>query len=123
MPNYSFHHVHHETQDVPATIEFYKQIFGATADEPVDKEGVLWGLVDLGNTRITVTNRESAVVDLGRLRGLDHFALWTDDFDATVEHINTQGASIWMGPLSQEGRRIVFINGPDNVKIELIEKK
>ncbi len=61
-------------------------------------------------------------MDLGRYQGYDHFALNTDDFDQTLTDIEQQGVEIWMGPVALEnGMRIIFINGPDNVKIELME--
>ena len=44
--------------------------------------------------------------------------------DTAGADIETQGVEIWMGPVELEnGMRIVFINGPDNVKIELMEQQ
>ena len=76
----------------------------------------------IGATQITVTDREFTDMDLGRYQGYDHFALNTDDFDQSLADIEAQGVEIWMGPVTLEnGMRIVFINGPDQVKIELME--
>ena len=67
--------------------------------------------------------RPSSDVDLVRLKGLDHFALTTDDFGATMADVESKGVNIWFGPVALEnGKRIVFISGPDHIKIELMEK-
>ena len=123
MPNYSIQHVHHETSDITGAVDFYKDFFGATAGEPFERGGADWVEVQLGNVQVTVTNRESSEVELVRLRGLDHFALTTDDFDATMADIESKGVNIWFGPVALEnGKRIVFISGPDHIKIELMEQ-
>ena len=123
MPNYAFNHVHHETKDVDGAVAFYQDLFGATADAPFERGGATWVQVHIGNTQVTVTDRDFSDMELGRYQGLDHFALTTDDFDATLAAIEAKGVSIWMGPVQLEnGMRIVFVNGPDHVKIELMEK-
>ena len=122
MPNYSFNHVHHETKDVDEAVAWYKKLFNATSDAPFERGGATWVPVHIGATQITVTDREFTDMDLGRYQGYDHFALNTDDFDQTLADIEQQGVEIWMGPVALEnGMRIIFINGPDNVKIELME--
>ena len=122
MPNYTFNHIHHETKNVDEAVAWYKNLFNATSDEPFERGGATWVPVHIGATQITVTDREFTDVDLGRYQGYDHFALNTDEFDQTLADIEAQGVEIWMGPIALEnGMRIVFINGPDQVKIELME--
>ena len=123
MPTYSLNHVHHESTDVHAAADWYVRLFDAAADEPFERGGATWLRVHIGEVTVTITDREFAAMELGRYQGLDHFGLDTDDFDATLERIEAAGVDIWAGPLEAEGMRIVFINGPDNVKIELMEKK
>ena len=123
MPAYSLNHVHHESTDVHAAADWYVRMFDATADEPFERGGATWLRVHIGEVTVTITDREFSAMELGRYQGLDHFGLDTDDFDATLARIEAAGVDIWAGPLEAEGMRIVFINGPDNVKIELMEKK
>jgi predicted enzyme related to lactoylglutathione lyase len=124
MPNYTFDHVHHETTDTSAAVDFYKRVLGATAGEPFARGDATWVEVHIGSVQITVTDREFTPMELGRYQGLDHFALVTDDFDATLAHMEQEGVHIWFGPVQipDTGRRIFFIDGPDSVKIELMEK-
>lgn len=122
MPNYTLNHVHHETDDVPGAIEFYKRVFNATASEPEDRKGVLWAFVKIGDIQITLTNRESTPVQDTRNKAFDHIALTTDDFAGSLAHVQQVGAHIWAGPLVMDGRQIIFVSGPDNIRIELIEQ-
>ena len=122
MPNYTFQHIHHEATEVQAAVDFYQRVFDATADEPFERGGATWVAVHIGGVQVTVTDREFSEMDLGRYQGLDHFALTSDDFDATMARLEETDTAIWAGPLQLEnGQRIVFINGPDHVKIEIME--
>ena len=123
MPTYSLNHIHHESKNVHAAAEWYKKMFDAVADKPFERGGATWLRVHIGEVTVTITDREFADIDLIRYQGLDHFGLDTDNFDETLARIEETGVEIWAGPLEAEGMRIVFINGPDNVKIELMEKK
>ena len=123
MPNYTFQHVHHEAEDVQAAVDFYRRAFEATPGEPVERGGATWVEVRIGDVQITVTDREFSPMELGRYQGLDHFALTSDDFDATMARLEETSTDIWFGPVQLEsGQRIVFINGPDHVKVEIMEK-
>ena len=123
MPSYAFQHIHHEAAEVQAAVGFYQRVFDAAAGEPFERGGATWVEVRIGDIQVTVTDRECSSMDLGRYQGLDHFALTSDDFDATMTRLEETGTAIWAGPLQAEsGQRVVFINGPDHVKIEIIEK-
>ena len=122
MPNYTFQHIHHEATEVQAAVDFYQRVFDATADEPFERGGATWVAVHIGGVQVTVTDREFSGMDLARYQGLDHFALTSDDFDATMARLEETDTAIWAGPLQlEDGQRIVFINGPDHVKIEIME--
>ena len=123
MPGYTLNHVHHETKDVEQAVNFYREFFSATAGDPFERGGATWVFVHLGEVQITVTDREFSDMELGRYQGLDHIALTTDDFDATLADIEKHGVNIWFGPLQLDsGQRLVFVSGPDQIKIELMEK-
>ena len=122
MPNYTFQHIQHEATEVQAAVDFYQRVFDATADEPFERGGATWVAVHIGGVQVTVTDRDFSGMDLGRYQGLDHFALTSDDFDATMARLEETDTAIWAGPLQlEDGQRIVFINGPDHVKIEIME--
>ena len=71
---------------------------------------------------INITDRADTRVGLSRYQGLDHFAFLTDDFEATMARLRENGVNIWQGPESPvPGVQVVFISGPDDVKIELLQ--
>lgn len=121
MPHYAFDHIHHEAADVSAAVDFYERLFGATAAEPFERGGATWVVVRIGAVQITVSDRQFRPMELGRYQGLDHLALTTDDFDATLAAIAKEGVHVWFGPIAAGDRRVVFVDGPDHVKIELME--
>ncbi len=54
--------------------------------------------------------------------GVEHFGPVVADLDATVAALQAQGVRILREPLTiRPGRRIAFIEGPDRVRIELVE--
>ena len=121
MPAYTMNHIHHETTDVHAAADWYMKLFEGKMDEPFERGGATWIRVHSGNIPFTSTDRESEEVNLARLQGYDHIGIQTDDFDATMARIEELGVEIWDGPKDGGGFRIVFVNGPDNAKIELME--
>jgi len=55
--------------------------------------------------------------------GLDHFGLRVDNMDDAVAELKRRGASFKMEPrIIRPGVRIAFIEAPDNVRIELLER-
>ena len=122
MPTYSMNHIHHEAKDVHAAAEWYKKLFDASSDEPFERGGATWIRVHVGDVTVTITDREFSDTTLESYQGYDHLALDSDDFDGTLARIEECGAHIFKGPMDAGGFRIVFVDGPDNVKIELMEK-
>ena len=123
MPQYGFEHVHHETTDMDAAVAFYKRVFAAEAEPPFQRGGANWVFVHIGDAKVTLSDRPCQPMELARYQGYDHLALTTDDFDATMAHLEQEKVSIWAGPVTLDnGQRLVFISGPDNIKIEIVER-
>jgi catechol 2,3-dioxygenase-like lactoylglutathione lyase family enzyme len=56
--------------------------------------------------------------------GLDHFGLRVDDMDEAVAELKRRGASFMMEPRTiRPGVKIAFVQAPDNVRIELLERR
>jgi predicted enzyme related to lactoylglutathione lyase len=122
MPNYNMNHIHHEAADVKVAADWYIKLFDAKSDEPFEKGGATWQRVYIGDITVTITDRADSGPAVERFLGYDHLGIQSDDFDATLARIEECGVEIWTGPMDGGGFRIIFINGPDNVKIELMEK-
>ena len=55
--------------------------------------------------------------------GLDHFGLRVDNLDAAYAELKRRGADFAVEPkIIRPGVKIAFVRGPDNVRIELLER-
>ena len=121
MTEYHLQHIHHESADVDATVQFYEKNFNGMLQERVERGGVQWARVNVGGVLINVTDRASKQYDLDLYQGLDHFALQTSDFDETIATLKSNGVVFWSEPRSpRPGVQVAFIAGPDNIKIEIM---
>jgi len=56
--------------------------------------------------------------------GLEHFGLDSADIDADIARLVGLGAEVLEGPVrTAPDTRIAFLKGPDDVRIELVEKR
>ena len=67
-------------------------------------------------------SQERAVADINRL-GLEHYGFDTDDIEADIAHFEAAGVRVVM-PITEvgSGTKIAYIEGPDDVVIELVQR-
>ncbi len=126
-PVYSYDHIHLRTRDPKATMAFYEKMFDAKRVEFVQSNGI--ARVDLDLNGLTIFIAEVAAdaklpsAPASSYIGLDHLGLRVDDVDAAVTELKLRGAVILKGPVTiRPGVRIAFVQGPDNVRIELLQR-
>ena len=128
MP-YTINHVHIRAADPSASADWYAEHFGATK---VSEREVMPGTVtismDMGSpVRLNISSQvagssdEPAVAELNRL-GLEHFGFDTADLAGDLERLEAAGVRIVL-PLTKVpgGACLAYIEGPDNVLIELVQ--
>ncbi len=117
---FGVHHVHVKTRDPKRTMEFYVNNLGAKLIAEVEGRGYrvnLHGLQLNITTLIASQKREQH-------HGLEHIAVDTDDYAATLAKLRADGVRILEEmPPNVNGRRVCFLEAPDGVQIEVIEKK
>lgn len=122
-----FNHIHIKARDPEKSAAWYGRAFGFTVkDRMVRPPGDLF---------LTCATADGVTVMISGLKpgddlpagsakahlGLEHFAVDTDDFDRDLAHLISLGAPVLDGPhLTATGMRIAFIEGPDDVRIELM---
>ncbi|MEE9274862.1 MAG: VOC family protein, partial [bacterium] len=59
------------------------------------------------------------------VEGLDHFGLAVEDVEAAAAWLEARGAEFSLPPSRSGlgGRAIAFVRGPENVRIELCERR
>jgi catechol 2,3-dioxygenase-like lactoylglutathione lyase family enzyme len=127
MASYSYDHIHLRTRDPKETAEWYRRMFGAEVLESVQSDGQ--PRIDLNLNGLTIflarvpeqANIPSAPVE--PYLGLDHFGLRVDNLDAAYAQLKERGATFTTEPRTiRPGVKIAFIQCPDNVRIELLER-
>ncbi len=127
---YSINHVHIRSSDPHSSAAWYEEHFGAKL---VSEREVMPGTITLGMevggpTRLNISSKpagssdERAKAELNRL-GLEHFGFHTDDIAGDIERLQGAGVRVVL-PITEVtgGTRLAYIEGPDDVLIELVQR-
>lgn len=124
-PNYRFHHVHVYCSDLAASEQWFVEKLGAEITRRRDAKPSPAIDLTLGGT--TLFLREEVPGERlgagGPPRfGTDHIGLMVDDLDETAAELKRRGVHFEVEPyLIRPGLRIAFIQGPDQLRIELLQ--
>ena len=110
------HHLHLASADPERTLAWYAENFGGESDSFA---GVLPGL-NYGNIWLLVDRADAAPVPT-QGRSLDHLGWKYEDLTAAAETLKASGVEFTVEPRPFRGIRISFVEGPDRVRIELVE--
>src|SRR5262245_25431660 len=111
-------HVHVKTRDPRQTMQFYVDQLGAKLIAEIGTRGFrvdLHGLTLNITTLVDTQSREQHY-------GLEHIAVDTDDYSGTLARLRARGVRILEELAPTNGRRVCFLEAPDGVQIEIIEK-
>jgi catechol 2,3-dioxygenase-like lactoylglutathione lyase family enzyme len=127
---YAINHVHIRSADPHASASWYEKHFGAKI---ISEREVMPGTITIsmevgGPVRLNVSSKpegtsdEKAVAELNRL-GLEHFGFAVEDLEADLDRLEGAGIRIVL-PLTEVvgGTRLAYIEGPDDVLIELVQR-
>lgn len=116
----SLDHAHVFASDVAATIDFLSRMFGATVVWDEEAAGTRNVRMALGRAFIHIY----AQPPRGRRGGaVHHLGIETDDLEALVARMRTNGFE-FRNPIRDEPRfRYVMVAGPDDLLIELFESR
>ena len=110
------HHLHLSSADPERTLAWYAENFGGESDSFA---GVLPGL-NYGNIWLLVARADAAPAPT-QGRSLDHLGWKYEDLTAAAEMLKASGVEFTVEPRPFRGIRISFVEGPDGVRIELVE--
>ncbi len=124
---YTYDHIHVRTKDPEAMAGFFETMFGAQVLRLIQSDGAPRIDLDVNGLAIfiaTVPPEEHIESNPGDPHlGLDHFGFRVDDIDGAVEDLRGKGAEIYTEPRTiRPGVRIAFVRGPDDVRIELLQR-
>jgi lactoylglutathione lyase len=116
---FELNHVHLKTHDPKQTAQFYVDNLGATIVSEIGTRGYRLNLHGL------TINLTTHVADQSRDQhyGMEHIALNTDDLSGAVDKLKAGGARLLEELTGRSGQRVCFLEGPDGVQLELIERR
>jgi catechol 2,3-dioxygenase-like lactoylglutathione lyase family enzyme len=124
---FRFDHIHVFCSDLGATERWFTEGLGAEVVERRESRGVPGVVLGLGGATVLLRparEGENLAAAGARRFGADHFGLTVSDVDATVAELKQRGVFVEVEPWDfSPGSRIAFIKGPDDVRIELVQRK
>jgi catechol 2,3-dioxygenase-like lactoylglutathione lyase family enzyme len=130
MPEASlaFDHVHLVARDPQATADWYVEKLGGKIVKSLEVKGAPQIYVSFGGFIVIVRGQrpaEAAKEKPGLQWGVDHFGLRVKgDFDRFCEDLRRRGVTFSLDPTDfNPTTRIAFINAPDGVSVELLDRK
>ena len=126
MAEFTYDHIHLRSPDPEATAAFYEKMFGAKILRSV-QAGKPRIDMKLGGADIFIAavapDGKTAPPPTSPYQGLDHFGLSVHGIDAAVADLKAKGCTFTMEPTTiRPGVRIAFVQGPQGVSIELLER-
>jgi catechol 2,3-dioxygenase-like lactoylglutathione lyase family enzyme len=128
MPKYSYDHIHIRSKDPMGMAQYFRKMFDARIIESVQSDGQPRIDLDINGLAVFIA-RVPPEADMPPSPadphlGLDHFGFRVDNLDEAVADLRRRGAVFSVEPYTiRPGVRIAFVRGPDDVRIELLERK
>ena len=124
----SFDHVHLVARNPQATADWYVENLGGKVVRSLDVKGAPQIYVSFGGFIVIVRGErpsESARDKPGLQWGVDHFGVRVKgDFNAFCDGLRKRGVTFSLEPTDfNPTTRIAFINAPDGVSVELLNRK
>ena len=124
---YTYDHIHVRTKDPEGMAGFFETMFGAKVLRLIQSDGAPRVDLDVNGLAIFIASvPPEEHIDLSPRDphlGLDHFGFRVDDIDGAVEDLRGKGAEIYVEPRTiRPGVRIAFVRGPDDVRIEILQR-
>jgi catechol 2,3-dioxygenase-like lactoylglutathione lyase family enzyme len=125
--SFRFHHIHLICKDLEKMIGFFTESIGAELVKR-KKFGTADGAsLDLKGTTINLRVArvdEKLEGDASRtVFGYNHIGLEVEDIEVAFTDLTSQGYSFFMPPIDIPDLRIAFFRGPEDIVIELVQRK
>lgn len=126
---YAINHVHIRSSDPHASAAWYEKHFDAKIRSAREvMPGTITVSMEMGgpvrlniSSQVAGSSDERAVAELNRL-GLEHFGFGVSDLTAKMDSLEKAGIRVVL-PITEVvgGGRLAYVEGPDDVLIELVQ--
>jgi catechol 2,3-dioxygenase-like lactoylglutathione lyase family enzyme len=128
---YRINHIHLKSPDPRKTAEWYVRAFNFSI---VNDEVRVFGdrfvrcMSEGGVMAVNISGARSGETlgrgDASAHHGLEHFGFDSEDVEADIARLQGLGAVLLEGPTQvPNGPRIAFLRGPDDTRLELVERR
>ncbi len=120
-------HVHVVCGDVETAVKFFVDHFKGEEVSRQELRGFPMVRVDVMGLDVAFIGADpkSPMLQPGKgNRGLDHMGFKVQDLDKTLAELKGKGITLDIAPgVTAAGAKYAFINGPEGIRIELIERR
>ena len=124
MRKFKTNHLHIICNDLEKMKNFWTQGIGAEFKEDRNFGGAAGAVLQLDELQINLRvpkNTEQEIEQNRDSLGYDHLGMEVDDITSACSDLAAFGCSIESGPTELSDRKIVFLKGPENITLELIQ--
>ena len=122
---FGFHHVHVVCSDLDTTETFYIDTLGARFIERTTFGDAQGSKLSLGKTglflRVAAPGESMNLAGRPPAFGYHHIGVSVADLEAIHSQLTAKGVVFTVPPKQTPGGRMAFIQGPDNIIVELFE--
>ncbi len=120
-------HIHFYCGDIEKTVVYFRDILGGKELSREKRPTSVLVRMDVLGTVIALMAipPESGQFDPGKgKRGLDHIGFKVRDLEATLEEMREKGVRITQElTVLPSGLKMAFVEGPDGIRVELLERE
>jgi len=128
---FRINHIHLKAPDPRKTAEWYTKAFNfkIVSDETrVFGDRFIRCTSEDGGMAVNISGARTSETlgagDASAHHGLEHFGFDTEDIEADIRRLEGLGARLLEGPIQNpNGPRIAFLKVPDDVRVELVERR
>ena len=118
-------HIHILCGDVEKSTKYFEDVFGGKVESRGDIRGFPMVRMIVHGVYLNLMATDNAgKLEVGQgSRGVDHFGFKVTELEKTAADLKNRGAKIIRGPgQTPSGVKFAFIEGPDDIQIELVER-
>jgi lactoylglutathione lyase len=119
-------HIHIVCRNLEEGVKYFERMFDGKEVARGEYKGTPLVRVDVKGTIIGImgTDPKAGRLEPGKgSAGLDHFGFKVNNMDQTAAELKKKGAKFTVGPdQTPAGLKFAFLEGPEGVRIELVEK-
>jgi lactoylglutathione lyase len=119
-------HIHIMSSNPEEAVQYFEKILDGRVISRIDSRGFPLIRIDVKGIPVAVlgTDPKSGQLIPGKgSKGLDHFGLKVDNLEQTAHDLKKKGVKFTVEPtVTPWGLKMAFIEGPEGIRIELVER-